>query len=264
MTVFSRTQLILAAALAVAVGAPALAADNLPEEADDLRIPGPPPEDVPLQRPYLPPYAPPPRYERSTLDTRPVLPPYQVVTILRTTGYAPLGPVARRGWIYTLAALDPNGDDGRLIIDARTGRVMRFIPAMAVDERLNARLDEVYGPPAPPPVVTASGYETRRGSLLDLRRSPRPPTPVPHAARRPAPKAASRSQPPAAAPQARQPVTAAPAAAQAKPPAAPRTAESQPATVGAAAASAPQPSPSAPSTLKLWPTQAMPEVQPLE
>ncbi len=42
----------------------------------------------------------------------------QVVAVLRSTGYSPLGQMTQRGWIYTVAALDPNGDDGRLIIDA--------------------------------------------------------------------------------------------------------------------------------------------------
>ncbi len=96
-----------------------------------------------------------------------MIPPVQVVAVLRSSGYSPLGQMTQRGWIYTVAALDPNGEDGRLIIDARTGRIMRFIPAMEVDARLSDRMAMAYGPPGPPPAIEA-GYEMRRGSLLDL------------------------------------------------------------------------------------------------
>jgi hypothetical protein len=121
-----------------------------------------------------------------------MLPPDQVMSVLRSGGFSPLGRVTQRGWIYTVAALDRSGEDGRLIIDARTGQIIRFIPAQAVDERLMA----AYGPPGPPPVAYA-GYENRRGSLLDLRHAPRPPVSVPKAASRPAPKTANRNAQPA-------------------------------------------------------------------
>jgi hypothetical protein len=304
MTLFSGKRLT---GYAVAVGAtlvagtavvpPARAADDLPM-VDDIRIPMPrvleeedgvPPargyerpyyeRPYSQQRPYRPgPYGqgsyaaiPSAGYGRPALDARPVIPPPQIVAILRSTGYSPLGQMTQRGWIYTVAALDPGGDDGRLIIDARTGRIMRFIPAMEVDARLSDRMAMVYGPPGPPP-VTAIGYENRRGSLLDLRRLPRPPAAVPRTAKRsvpngankpaaasPAQQAAVPAQPSAAAPSA---VSAAPA----KPAPAQTTAENKPAatTVGAAKPSAPQSSTPAPAPLHLWPTQAMPDVQTLE
>jgi hypothetical protein len=286
MTSISRGQLAWRAVAAGAIlaaatfcGPPARAADDFPV-VGDIRIPMPrileddgplpPPEGRYIeryeerpypQRPYVPgrygsgayvaiPSA---RYERFP---RPMLPPEQVVTVLRASGYSPLGRVTQRGWIYTIAALDRHGEDGRLIIDARTGQIMRFIPAQAVDERMM----EAYGPPAPPP-ATYAGYENRRGSLLDLRHAPRPPNAVPKTARRPAPKAGTQTAqpspggtvtaPPAAVPAQQaaapvaEPVAAKPVAADTKPAAA---------TVGAAS----------PATLKLWPTQAMPDVQPLE
>ncbi len=34
-----------------------------------------------------------------------------------------------RGFVYTIAAIDRGGADGRLIIDARNGRIIRFLPA---------------------------------------------------------------------------------------------------------------------------------------
>lgn len=296
MTLFPRGQLTGRAAAAgaflaaiAAFGSPALAADDFPV-VGDIRIemprileddgPPPPPEgryvgryeERPYpQRPYADSYRPGPygagshaaipsaRNLRSAPAARPMLPPEQVVTVLRSSGYSPLGRVTQRGWIYTVAAFDRYGDDGRLIIDARTGQIIRFIPAQAVDERIMG----VYGPPGPPPTVYA-GYENRRGSLLDLRNAPRPPNAVPKSARRPAPKAATQTAQPSPGGTAPAPQTVAPAQQAAAPePAAvkPVVAETKPAatTVGTAG-----PSAAAPSTLKLWPTQAMPDVQPLE
>lgn len=275
MTLLSRTRLtgcavVVGAILAggMAVAPPARAADDLPMVDDEIGMPPPVPQyERPYygrpysEQPYRPgpyaqgPYAaiPSARFTRPAVDARPVLPPPQIVAVLRSTGYSPLGQMTQRGWIYTVAAIDPSGDDGRLIIDARTGRIMRFIPAMAVDERLNDRMAMMYGPPGPPPEIRV-GYENRRGSLLDLRRSPRPPAAVPHAAQRSVPKTASRL-----------PQSAEPSAA-ARPTPAVTIAEkkSAAATIGAATTSALQSPDPAPSTLKLWPTQAMPDVQPLE
>ncbi|TKT71903.1 hypothetical protein YH63_011005 [Afipia massiliensis] len=292
MTLFSRGpstgRAVAAGAFFAAIAAfssPMLAADDFPV-VGDIRIemprileddgPTPPPEgryvgrydEQPYpQRPYAGSYRPGPygsgshaaipsaRNLRSAPAARPMLPPEQVVTVLRSSGYSPLGRVTQRGWIYTVAAFDRYGDDGRLIIDARTGQIIRFIPAQAVDERIMG----VYGPP---PTVYA-GYENRRGSLLDLRNAPRPPNAVPKSARR-SPKAATQTAQPspggtAPAPQAAAPAPA--AAPSAEPAAKPAVAEAKPAaaTVGAAG-----PSAAAPSTLKLWPTQAMPDVQPLQ
>lgn len=281
-----------ALAAGMATAPPARAVDDLPT-VDDIRIPMPrvleengvPPvrdyERPSYQRPYSQqqPYRPGPygqgsyaaipstRYGRPGLDARPVIPAGQVVAILRSTGYSPLGQVTQRGWIYTVAALDPNGEDGRLIIDARTGRIMRFIPAMEVDARLSDRMAMMYGPPGPPP-VTGVGYEYRRGSLLDLRRSPRPPASVPRAAKRSAPNVATGPAAGSPAQQAAGPAQPSapvpPAASAAKPIPAETTAENKSAasTVGVVRPSAP-PS-STPAPLHLWPTQAMPDVQTLE
>lgn len=302
MMLFSGKLLIrhaIAAGAMLAAGtlttSPLRAADDLPVvdvHVDEIEMPsppldyrdGPPPryderryERSYPERPYRPgpfgsgPYGaiPSARLDRP-MDARPMLPPSQVMSVLRSTGYSPLGRITQRGWIYTVAALDPRGDDGRLIIDARTGRIMRFIPALDVDARLNDRMTEVYGPPGPPPVLDVP----RRGALLDLQHAPRPPVAVPKTAQRPAPKAASRMPQPTSVPAQQQAATpaqqaAAPSAglpAAAKPAPAVTVVEKRSATttVGAATASVPQSSEPQSSTPKLWPTQAMPDVQPLE
>ncbi|PJG54588.1 hypothetical protein CVM73_12980 [Bradyrhizobium forestalis] len=142
--------------------------------------------------PYAPPEAaPPPRYgygygyeERGPAPV--LLPSTEVYAVLRENGFSPLGIPRLRGNVYTIAVIDHRGDDGRLVIDARDGRIIRFMPAAdaygmapAYDERAVAP----YGPQSalPPPTVIRSG-------------PPRPPAPIPHVASRavPLPKAAPR------------------------------------------------------------------------
>ena len=58
-----------------------------------------------------------------------LLPPHEVYTVVRESGFSPLGIPQQRGFIYTIAVIDRGGDDGRLVIDARNGRIIRFVPA---------------------------------------------------------------------------------------------------------------------------------------
>ncbi|MCA1361529.1 hypothetical protein I6F14_11865 [Bradyrhizobium sp. IC3069] len=144
--------------------------------------------------PYAPPEAaPPPRYGYGYEERGPalaLLPPTEVYAVLRENGFSPLGIPRLRGGVYTIAVIDRNGDDGRLVIDARDGRIIRFMPAPdaygmapAYDERAVAP----YGPQtALPPTVVRGG-------------PPRPPASIPHVASRavPLPKAAPRrAEPP--------------------------------------------------------------------
>jgi hypothetical protein len=92
-------------------------------------------------------------------DDTVILAPDEIPGILRQQGFSQLGPVFRRGWVYTVAVLNQNGDDGRLIVDARTGEPIRFIPAMRMDSRLRDELDRMYGPPGPPPARFAQPYD---------------------------------------------------------------------------------------------------------
>ncbi|HKH01715.1 MAG TPA: hypothetical protein VKB08_13470, partial [Bradyrhizobium sp.] len=50
-----------------------------------------------------------------------LLPPREVYTVLREGGFSALGAPQQRGLIYTIAVIDRGGEDGRLVIDARTG-----------------------------------------------------------------------------------------------------------------------------------------------
>lgn len=59
----------------------------------------------------------------------PLLPPTEVYAVLRENGFSPLGVPRLRGLFYSVSAIDRRGDDGRLVIDARDGRIVRFVPA---------------------------------------------------------------------------------------------------------------------------------------
>ena len=66
-----------------------------------------------------------------------LLPPQEVYTVVREAGYSPLGIPQQRGYVYTIAVIDRGGGDGRLVIDARDGRIIRFMPAWRMGGSFN-------------------------------------------------------------------------------------------------------------------------------
>ncbi|MFB6414841.1 MULTISPECIES: hypothetical protein [Bradyrhizobium] len=215
--------------------------------------------------PYGPPEVappPPPRYgygygyeERGPAPE--LLPSTEVYAVLRENGFSPLGIPRLRGSVYTIAVIDRRGDDGRLVIDARDGRIIRFVPAAdaygmapGYDERAVAP----YGPQSalPPPTMVRSG-------------PPRPPAAIPHVASRtvPLPKAAPRrAEAPVAAAKPAEPVAQQAQAPQAQPVQQTATAQAKPveAAPQAVASTVGQAKP-APTIL---PTQDMPAAQGLD
>jgi hypothetical protein len=111
-----------------------------------------------------------------------LLPGTEVYTVVRENGFSPLGIPQQHGYFYTIAVMDRGGEDGRLVIDARDGRIVRFVPAY----RVGSNYDEAVPPAYPagagplPPINQARGV-------------PRPPASIPHVASRtpsvPLPKA---------------------------------------------------------------------------
>ena len=104
-----------------------------------------------------------------------LLPAPEVYTVLRDNGFSPLGAPQQRGLFYTISVLDRGGGEGRLVIDARDGRIVRYARGYP-----NADVAVAYGPADAPPVSAVRG-------------PPRPPASVPHVASRtpavPLPKA---------------------------------------------------------------------------
>jgi hypothetical protein len=134
-----------------------------------------------------------------------LLPPMEVYTIVRESGFSPLGIPQQRGVVYTISVINTAGNDGKLVIDARSGRIVRFMPAARMGDNFNGDLNVAYGPAGPLPPPTNS----------NTRRAPRPPLPIPHVASRsatPLPKA-----PPHAAPAQQSAATAKPVEAQMAP-----------------------------------------------
>lgn len=202
---------------------------------------------------YAPGYGPPPQapgYAPAAL-----VPPHEVYTIIREAGFSPLGIPQQRGFIYTIAVIDRGGEDGRLVIDARSGRILRFVPAWQHGARYDgAPRIAAYDPrePLPPSAHLGSG--------------PRPPASVPKVAGRsvPVPKPSPLASKPAS--QAAKPAEAALAKSVSEPPtqqaAAVQTKPADPApattaTVGQAPTEA-KPAPN------IMPTQDMPKAQGLE
>jgi hypothetical protein len=110
-----------------------------------------------------------------------LLPPQEVYAVLRDNGFSPLGAPQQRGMFYTIAVVDRGGEDGRLVIDARNGRIVRFMPGGRIGDNFNEDMSMNYGAMgALPPINPVRGV-------------PRPPASVPHVASRmsqvPMPKA---------------------------------------------------------------------------
>ena len=190
----------------------------------------------------MPPDAPIPRYPG--YGPR-LLPPQEVYTVVRESGFSPLGIPQQRGLIYTISVIDRGGDDGRLVIDARTGRILRFVRASRMGDNFNDELTVNYGPVGPlppPPAATLRGPSPSASAPPPRLASRTPSVPLP----KPAPHDAGAPKP-----QATVPLPALPqqsAAVQAKP-----------------AAIAPQAA--APAVIappQVQPTQDMPKVQGLE
>ncbi|AWM05290.1 hypothetical protein [Bradyrhizobium symbiodeficiens] len=181
-----------------------------------------------------------------------LLPSTEVYAVLRENGFSPLGIPRLRGSVYTIAVIDRRGDDGRLVIDARDGRIIRFMPAADAYGMAPAVEEPAIGPygrqsALPPPTVIRAG-------------PPRPPALIPHVASRTVPL------PRAAPPRGQTPVAAKPAEPVAQQAEAPKT---QPAQQTATAAA--KPAEAAASTVgqakpapAILPTQEMPAAQGLD
>jgi len=183
-----------------------------------------------------------------------LLPPHEVYTVLRESGFSPLGIPVRRGFFYTISAIDRGGDDGRLVIDARTGRILRFLPANQMGDNFDDA-PTTYGPPGSPPAGGPRSESRPRAAPKVASRTSGVPIPKPRAGEaRPLAAAPSAVQPaqPATVPPAQQSAAAVPA----KP--------ADPLITGQAAAPAAAPAVEAKPAPQILPTQNMPKAQGLE
>ena len=56
------------------------------------------------------------------------MPPYEILTMLRSTGFDPIGQPVRRGPNYVLRAIDDNDREVNLVINARSGDILSVTP----------------------------------------------------------------------------------------------------------------------------------------
>src|SRR5215470_14545641 len=88
-----------------------------------------------------------------------ILPPYEVAAIVRSTGLEPLGRPVRQGQAYAVRAVDEAGEEVRVIVDARLGRIVKVIPLMEPRYAMPL-LRPPYGrPPRPLAMVPDGGIE---------------------------------------------------------------------------------------------------------
>jgi len=213
-----------------------------------------------------------------------LLPPYEVLTSVRSVGLEPIRTPARRGDRYVLRAIDRSGAQVSVVADAMSGRVL-FVRPVDDGER-TAYAERVYPRVYPEESVPPRGYERQPGYELrpqgnyeqrgnydrlsqrnprepsviyaprDRADVPRPPAPVPSAAKPPAPKVVAKpaAKPAAAAQAPASKVVAKPAAKPAAAAQAPASDRQPDTTTGAGASHPPEENPAL----------AIPPVQTLE
>jgi hypothetical protein len=107
-----------------------------------------------------PPYEPPP-YGAQGYVPAPYgsLPPYEVVTIIRSMGFNPQSRPVLRGRVYVIHAIDNHGIPLRVAVDARSGRVVRVIERVAGAGYGPLPPDRYGAYPVPPSAVPNGAYE---------------------------------------------------------------------------------------------------------
>jgi hypothetical protein len=56
------------------------------------------------------------------------LPPAEILAIVRSSGFRPVGPLMLTGPVYRVRAIDPAGQLVRVVVSARMGRIVRVVP----------------------------------------------------------------------------------------------------------------------------------------
>jgi len=172
-----------------------------------------PPRYAPAPYSNGPRYAPPPYAGEAygpSAYAGPMLPPGEIVRIARQNGFSPLGDPQPRGPVYRIAVISRDGEDGRLIIDARTGRILRFVPASEYGSRIDRNRSYASAPvEALPPIATAPVASLRPPTNVPPRLS----TPATTVAALPKPAPAAKVTPPRHKAELRQAVPPAPPAA---------------------------------------------------
>lgn len=128
-----------------------------------------------------------------------VLPAHEIITILRSTGFDPVGRPVPLGSRYEVQAIDPDDFEVRLLVDGRTGRILTVrdsevawpmepppYPREGFRQAAGRFGPLSYGPLRPDGLVPPRGIPARRSSAtLEPQKAPVP-RPRPEARREPA------------------------------------------------------------------------------
>jgi hypothetical protein len=90
------------------------------------------------------------------------LPPYEILAIVRSAGLDPVSRPARQGPVYVLRALNPAGQEVRVVVDAGMGRIVKIVAVAPTDPG-------AFAPPASIPpgrAVPDSNAPTTRSAAL--------------------------------------------------------------------------------------------------
>jgi hypothetical protein len=151
----------------------------------------------------------PPPYPGTIYPGAGALPPHEIVTIVRSTGLEPIGRPVRQGPAYALHAVDPAGEEVRVVVDAHMGRIVKVIPLSGPRYAMPLMRPPFGRPPRPMAMVPDGEFDDfapigpRAGALpagpaasapYDPAAQARPPLP------RPRPKVASTEAPTTGAP----------------------------------------------------------------
>jgi hypothetical protein len=119
-----------------------------------------------------------------------LLPPHEVATIVRSAGFTPISPAARRGDRYVLRVSAPDGREMRVVVHARRGEIISAVPVVPAAAGVSAERPSPHEPMAPgyvplgPPEVYESEppvvYEGDRPLIYERR----PMEPIPNASSR--------------------------------------------------------------------------------
>jgi hypothetical protein len=84
------------------------------------------------------------------------MPPHEVVAMVRSTGLEPLSRPVRHGPAWVLRAVSPAGQEMRVVVDARLGRIVRVAPMLG--PRYAASAPPPYGRPPGRITLVTDGY----------------------------------------------------------------------------------------------------------
>jgi hypothetical protein len=120
------------------------------------------------------------------------LPPYEVLTIIRSMGFDPVGRPVLRGPVYVIQALDDVSIPVRVVVDARSGNVVRVTESRPQTAYMGVAPEAGFGPRRLPPETVPPGavYHPYEDDLAPpAAQAPLPPRPK-VAARTPLPRPA--------------------------------------------------------------------------